>query len=93
MGYASKISPVFQLFHDIAIVIFKSRENVKMVFVIASLLHISEAVYAYDLAASKGCDSSRRFMWFFQTLFLGYPSLRLIHSRPSDDSTIKSYSS
>jgi len=48
-------------------------------------LHIIEGMYAF-LVASK-YDTTNKYDWFFQTLLLGYPSLRLLLKRKNSNVT------
>jgi hypothetical protein len=48
------------------------------VFVVSVVLHLGEALYARGLARRVGEDPAG---WFWQTLALGFPSLRLLRRR------------
>lgn len=50
------------------------------VFATALLLHLGEALYAHRLAGHLGDDEAAA-GWFWQTLALGFPSLRLLRRR------------
>ena len=82
IGYTEEIAfpviPVYQF----AMIIFKTQEVVKNVFIIAFLMHFAEAMYAAFVARKKGCSVSRCFFWFLQTVFLGFPSLSILLARP-----------
>ena len=68
--------PLFEL----GLFLFRSQFGIQIVFLIACLAHIGEAMYAFSVAQSVGCTNTK-IAWFFQTLLLGYPSLRLLLSR------------
>jgi hypothetical protein len=76
------VSPVRPVYH-FAMMIFQTQQVVQWVFIIASLVHVAEAVYAFFLAGRKGCSLSRQLMWFAQTLCLGVPSLSILMARPA----------
>ena len=50
------------------------------VLVASIAAHVGEALYARSLALRHGFASSAR-AWFWQTLVLGFPSLRLLRQR------------
>ena len=50
----------------------------KIVFIFAIILHICEAVYAFVIAKEILLSSSSTKKWIFQTLILGYSSLRYL---------------
>ena len=52
--------------------------NMKIVFIFAIILHICEAVYAFVIAQEISLSSSSTKKWIFQTLILGYSSLRYL---------------
>jgi hypothetical protein len=52
----------------------------RAVFAIALVLHLGEALYASRLARRLG-DQEAAARWFWQTLALGFPSLRLLRRR------------
>ncbi|KAJ7520446.1 hypothetical protein O6H91_19G006100 [Diphasiastrum complanatum] len=56
-----------------------SIKNLQIIFVLAWLIHVLEASYAWRLA--KKVDAMNAKAWFLQTLLLGYPSLRLLLKR------------
>ena len=48
-----------------------------LIFLVAVGLHLGEAIYAQRLARRSG-TGTYAIQWFWQTLLLGYPSLRLL---------------
>ncbi len=52
----------------------------RVIFALALLTHLAEAVYALRLARRAGLGSSA-VGWCVQTVMLGYPSLRLLRRR------------
>jgi nucleoside-diphosphate-sugar epimerase len=64
----------------IGLLLFRSLLGLKVLFWTAVLAHILEAFLA--LQALQGNEYSNTWqLWFLQTLFLGYPSLKLIYER------------
>ena len=57
-----------------------SARFLQAVFVVSVLLHVGEALYAVRLARRLGLDGAAS-GWFWQTLALGFPSLRLLRRR------------
>jgi len=55
-----------------------SRSLLLVVLVAAFLVHVGEALYARRLAERLGLAGAG---WFWQTLALGFPSLRLLRAR------------
>jgi len=64
----------------LAIAIFKSRANLKVLFNFACLAHFFEAQYAVYVCTSQLGLTSWPF-WAVQTFILGYPSLSLLLER------------
>ncbi len=56
-----------------------SKPLLQAVFVVSVLLHVGEALYALRLARRLGLDAAAG--WFWQTLALGFPSLKLLRRR------------
>eukprot|EP00457_Paulinella_chromatophora_P005413 gb/GEZN01005430.1/.p1 GENE.gb/GEZN01005430.1/~~gb/GEZN01005430.1/.p1 ORF type:complete len:483 (-),score=32.85 gb/GEZN01005430.1/:91-1539(-) len=73
-------SPFLTFFDGIAKGIFHSQENIMIVFQLAVATHVLEATWAIKVAREDGC-SNTWWMWFIQTLVLGYPSLGLLYKR------------
>ena len=57
-----------------------SQPLLQLALAIALLLHVGEALYARRLAQRAGFERSAS-GWFWQTLAVGFPSLRLIRRR------------
>lgn len=74
-AYLPDIGPV-PLFRGITLFFFRSMGIVRMVCLLASALHVGEAVYAWNLA--KRVDPANARGWFWQTLALGVFSLRFL---------------
>ena len=53
---------------------------VQAIFVAAVVTHVAEGWYAHRLAVRAGLGSTAM-GWFWQTLALGFPSLRLLRQR------------
>lgn len=56
-----------------------SRGVVQAIFVAAAVTHVAEALHASRLARAAGIGDASG--WFWQTLVLGFPSLRLLRRR------------
>ncbi|KAH7445209.1 hypothetical protein KP509_02G112700 [Ceratopteris richardii] len=63
----------------LALFLFRTQYAVQTVFVVACIIHLGEAVYAWNLA--RRVDSVNCKGWFWQTLALGFSSLRLLIRR------------
>ncbi len=72
--------PVLAPFNDLGLFLFRSQFGIQIVFLLAVLAHVGEAIYAVRVATEKEC-TNRKIAWFIQTLLLGYPSLRLLLAR------------
>ena len=59
---------------------FGSQYILKIIFKGAVAIHVFEAIIAYILSTSMGCTNTY-ILWTFQTLLIGYPSLRLLLQR------------
>lgn len=70
---------VFEWIRQVALFIFRSQMIIRAVFVIACILHLGEGMYAWLLA--RRVDPANAKGWFWQTLALGFPSLRLLLRR------------
>ncbi|KAK4753380.1 hypothetical protein SAY87_022178 [Trapa incisa] len=64
---------------SLALFLFRSMWMTRLVFFLAVACHVGEAMYAWNLARSVDPDNSRG--WFWQTLALGFFSLRLLLKR------------
>lgn len=51
------------------------RSTSQVIFVLAVLIHIAEAIYAYRKATAA------KFAWFLQTLLFGFASLKLLNEQ------------
>lgn len=58
---------------------FRSQWGLHVLFVSSVIAHVAEALYAWNIA--KRVDSANSKGWFWQTLLVGYPSLRLLKRR------------
>ena len=67
---------ILSMVYELGKFIFRSKANLQTLFCCASLLHFMEALFAMSIALSF-CPRTT-FLWFFQTLLLGYPSLKLL---------------
>jgi hypothetical protein len=56
---------------------------VQVLFVLAWLTHLVEAIIALRKAFHEGYSRVGQALVFMQTILLGYPSLRLVRSKPS----------
>lgn len=65
-------------FDKIAMTIFRSRANLILLFQLAIGIHIFESLYALYLTITHNYTPKVLTIWVFQTLILGYPSLRLL---------------
>ena len=57
-----------------------SQTVVQWLFIGAVVVHIAEATYAHRVAVRAGFASTAR-GWFWQTLALGFPSLKLLRAK------------
>jgi hypothetical protein len=63
----------------LAFTIFRKQIVIQWVFYLAVLAHLIEGSIAYYIATSS--FKNMKYIWFFQTLLLGYPSLSLALAR------------
>lgn len=63
----------------VGLFVFRSRWGIHFLFVASVMAHVVEALYAWNLA--KRVDPSNSKGWFWQTLVVGYPSIRLLKRR------------
>ena len=71
---------VLQNMNHYIIQAFGSQYILKIIFIGAVAIHVFEAIIAYILSTRMGCTNTYIF-WTFQTLLIGYPSLRLLLQR------------
>lgn len=64
----------------LALTIFRSQTNLKILFWTAVLTHVGEACWAVHLATMVGCFNTWK-LWGVQTFILGYPSMQLLYRR------------
>ncbi|EFJ14416.1 hypothetical protein SELMODRAFT_268862 [Selaginella moellendorffii] len=69
----------FECVRSLGVLLHGSIRNLKLVFLTACLAHAAEASYAWKLAKSVDPENAKG--WFWQTLALGFPSLRLLLAR------------
>lgn len=77
-AYLPNVGPV-PLIRAISIFFFRSMWIVRMVCLVATALHVGEAIYAWHLAKRVDPDNSKA--WFWQTFVLGFFSLRFLLKR------------
>ena len=77
-AFLPDVGPV-PFFKAISLLFFRSIQVVRMVFLVAFLLHVGESIYAWFLARKVDPANSRG--WFWQTFALGYFSLRFLLRR------------
>lgn len=66
--------------NTLALTIFRSQPNLKILFWAAVLTHVGEACWAVHLATMFGCFNTWK-LWAMQTVILGYPSVQLLYKR------------
>lgn len=64
---------------SLGLLIFRSREVMRIIFYLACLAHMVEGIYAWIVALRA--DRKNASGWFWQTLALGYPSLQYLLKR------------
>ncbi|GAV65834.1 3Beta_HSD domain-containing protein [Cephalotus follicularis] len=77
-AYLPDIGPV-PIFRALSLFFMRSMWTVQMVFVLSSIAHVTEAIYAWFLA--KRVDPANANGWFWQTFALGFFSLRYLLKR------------
>lgn len=77
-AYMPDIGP-FHLCRAIYLFVFRSMWAVQILFISSAAAHIGEGVYAWQLA--KTVDPANAKGWFWQTVALGYFSLRFLLKR------------
>ena len=65
----------------LALLLFRSQFGVQLLFWLACSVHVGESCLAYRAAKSLGCMDTLCWLWAFQTLLLGFPSLSLLQER------------
>ena len=78
-SYCMARIPLLAPVDSFAMLLFRSRSNLMVLYYVAWLLHAAEALYAVRVAKSIGCGSAH--LWAVQTLLLGGPSLNLLFAR------------
>jgi nucleoside-diphosphate-sugar epimerase len=74
------VSYFLQPIETFGLLVFQTHANIKIVFFLALIIHLCEAVYAAYFAWHIGCKRTW-LLWFVQTLILGGPSLILLFKR------------
>jgi hypothetical protein len=68
-----QLIPFFNYLNMINETVFRSQVVLQWVFYAAVLCHVIEAIIAFR--AARNSFPNTKYLWFFQTLLLGYPSL------------------
>jgi len=74
------ISYLLKPIESFGLLVFQTHANIKIVFFLALIIHLCEAVYAANFALHIGCKKTW-LLWFVQTLIVGGPSLMLLLKR------------
>lgn len=82
-------SALIRPINALALAIFRSQFNLKILFWTAVLTHVGEACWAVHLAMMAGCFNTWK-LWAVQTFILGYPSVQLLYRRQKFMDKIKS---
>ncbi|KAL8128746.1 hypothetical protein V2J09_017901 [Rumex salicifolius] len=69
----------FNMLRAVCLLVFRSIQTVRLVFLVSTSLHVCEAAYAWHLA--RNVDPANARGWFWQTLMLGFFSLRFLSKR------------
>lgn len=77
-AYLPDVGPVPHL-RALSLFFFRSMWMTRLVFLLAAMVHITEALYAWHLA--KRVDLANASGWFWQTFVLGFFSLRFLLKR------------
>jgi hypothetical protein len=72
---------VYSSLEALALLLFRSRLGVQVVFWLAILAHVIESALAVLTARRIGCEGVIVWIWGVQTIFLGFPSLGLLQAR------------
>jgi len=72
---------------SLGLLIFRSREVLRIIFYLALLAHLVEGIYAWMVA--RKADRKNAKGWFWQTLALGYPSLQYLLKRAEQRINLK----
>lgn len=70
---------IFEWVRFMVLFILRSQKVIQVVFILAYIAHLGEGLYAWLLA--RRVDPANSKGWFWQTVALGYPSLRLLLRR------------
>jgi hypothetical protein len=68
---------ILEPIRSVGLAIFRSADNILMIFGVAMVVHLAEAIYAYTLVAADR-DAAFKAFWVIQTLIFGFPSLSLL---------------
>lgn len=77
-GFLPPVEPV-RWAHNLSLFFLRSMLAIRLVFIVAVMLHVAEAFYAWSLARRIDPENSKG--WFWQTLALGFFSLRYLLKR------------
>lgn len=77
-AYLPDFGPIF-LVRSFSLLFLRSVTALRLLFLISAALHVVEAIYAWNLA--KKVDPANSKGWFWQTLALGFFSLRFLLKR------------
>ena len=88
LGIVAYSKPDSALMHSVfihpinlfALLLFRSQENLRYLFVAAVVTHAAEATAAIWMAQVEGCRNTWG-LWGIQTFILGYPSMQLLYRR------------
>lgn len=72
---------IFQPLRSFSYLIFRTQQNLKILFILAVLAHFTEALVAISVCRELKCDFERTIYWFIQTFLYGYGSLGLLYER------------
>lgn len=78
---------VFEWLRSLAFFLFRTKAIMQAAFILACALHVGEAMFAWHLASKV--DPLNVNGWFWNTLALGFPSLRLLIKRSRERSRNK----
>lgn len=68
---------ILEPIRSVGLTVFRSAANIRLVFLVAVVAHVAEAIYAYTLVAADR-DVAFKAFWVIQTFVVGYPSLGLL---------------
>lgn len=75
-------SPLIKPINSLALFLFRSQNNLKILFNVALWTHVFESLWAIRLARQEKCANTW-YLWGIQTFILGYPSMQLLYKRQS----------